>query len=214
MDARHNAALNGITNAQFFCADLEKGVPDSVPALGSQAPNSTSSASLSAAESGSQGRRQVQRQEGQAQGQQQGQQAQGKQGEWLRPDVVIVDPARAGLSPAVVQYLNCCSTARRVVYISCNPATMARDLGMLCGSAAGGGGAVALGGASAGKGSSSGGGKQGGAKAGPGAAGRGGSKGAGGAGISGAAYKQTSVQVVDLFPHTDHAEVVAVLDRL
>lgn len=38
------------------------------------------------------------------------------------PDVVVVDPARPGLSPGVVAFLRR-SGARRVVYVSCNPAT-------------------------------------------------------------------------------------------
>lgn len=41
---------------------------------------------------------------------------------WQAPDVIIVDPARAGLSRAVRSYL-LASSARRVVYVSCNPAT-------------------------------------------------------------------------------------------
>ena len=47
--------------------------------------------------------------------------------------VVVVDPARAGLSRGVVQYLLQCG-AQRVVYVSCNAATQARDLQLLCGS--------------------------------------------------------------------------------
>lgn len=31
---------------------------------------------------------------------------------WLSPDVVVCDPARAGLSPAVVEYLRTCSARR------------------------------------------------------------------------------------------------------
>lgn len=47
------------------------------------------------------------------------------------PDVIITDPARAGMSPAVISYI-LDSGAKRVVYISCNPATQARDLKQLC----------------------------------------------------------------------------------
>lgn len=46
-------------------------------------------------------------------------------------DVIIVDPARAGLSSNVVRYISEESMARRVVYVSCNPATQARDCGKL-----------------------------------------------------------------------------------
>ncbi|MCB0636431.1 MAG: 23S rRNA (uracil(1939)-C(5))-methyltransferase RlmD [Lewinella sp.] len=43
------------------------------------------------------------------------------------PDVLITDPPRAGMHPKVVQYLLNLG-APRIVYVSCNPATQARDL--------------------------------------------------------------------------------------
>ena len=47
-----------------------------------------------------------------------------------RPDVIIVDPPRAGMHQDVVQViLN--ASPQRIVYVSCNPATQARDLGLL-----------------------------------------------------------------------------------
>jgi tRNA/tmRNA/rRNA uracil-C5-methylase (TrmA/RlmC/RlmD family) len=72
-----------------------------------------------------------------------------------------VDPARAGLGAPVLEYLAGCG-ARRVVYVSCNPATQARDLAQLCG-------------------------------VGP--------------------YELAAVQPVDMFPHTEHVESVALLTR-
>ena len=47
-----------------------------------------------------------------------------------RPDVIITDPPRAGMHPDVVQViLN--AAPQRIVYVSCNPATQARDLQLL-----------------------------------------------------------------------------------
>ncbi|RNI25625.1 23S rRNA (uracil(1939)-C(5))-methyltransferase RlmD [Rufibacter latericius] len=47
-----------------------------------------------------------------------------------RPDVIITDPPRAGMHPDVVAKLLEVK-ASRIVYVSCNPATQARDLEML-----------------------------------------------------------------------------------
>jgi 23S rRNA (uracil1939-C5)-methyltransferase len=49
-----------------------------------------------------------------------------------RPDVVITDPPRIGMHESVVQTLME-AAPERIVYVSCNPATQARDLKMMSG---------------------------------------------------------------------------------
>ena len=46
------------------------------------------------------------------------------------PDVVVVDPPREGMHPAVVAEL-VRIRAPKLVYVSCNPSTQARDIQML-----------------------------------------------------------------------------------
>ncbi len=77
-DAMANASLNGVTNAQFICADAGDFMVDMA-----------------------------------------------NRGESV--DVVITDPPRAGCSRAFLQSLLKLSPTR-VVYVSCNPETLARDL--------------------------------------------------------------------------------------
>lgn len=48
-----------------------------------------------------------------------------------RPDVIITDPPRAGMHGDVVDVI-LRAAPRRIVYVSCNPATQARDLQLLC----------------------------------------------------------------------------------
>lgn len=47
-----------------------------------------------------------------------------------KPDVIITDPPRAGMHPDVVNVILSASP-KRIVYVSCNPATQARDLQLL-----------------------------------------------------------------------------------
>lgn len=49
-----------------------------------------------------------------------------------RPDVIITDPPRAGMDEKVVQVILAASP-ERIVYVSCNPATQARDLQLMQG---------------------------------------------------------------------------------
>jgi len=48
-----------------------------------------------------------------------------------KPDIIITDPPRSGMHPAVVEQILQIKP-ERIVYVSCNPATQARDLALLC----------------------------------------------------------------------------------
>ena len=75
------------------------------------------------------------------------------------PNIIITDPPRAGMHRDVIDVILSASP-ERIVYVSCNPATQARDVALLdCG------------------------------------------------------YRVTAVQPVDMFPHTQHVEVVTLLEK-
>ena len=48
----------------------------------------------------------------------------------IRPDVIVVDPPRKGLNADTIEALSKMSP-RRIVYVSCDPATLARDVAIL-----------------------------------------------------------------------------------
>ena len=50
--------------------------------------------------------------------------------EHLRPDVICVDPPRKGLAPAVIDAM-VQMAPKRIVYVSCDPATLGRDVKLL-----------------------------------------------------------------------------------
>lgn len=75
------------------------------------------------------------------------------------PDVIITDPPRAGMHTDVVSVI-LDAAPKRIVYVSCNPATHARDVALLDNG-----------------------------------------------------YRVAAVQPVDMFPHTQHVEVVTLLEK-
>ena len=47
-----------------------------------------------------------------------------------KPDIIITDPPRAGMHPDVVRSI-VNANPQKIVYVSCNPATQARDISLL-----------------------------------------------------------------------------------
>ncbi|MEW9105873.1 23S rRNA (uracil(1939)-C(5))-methyltransferase RlmD [Paenibacillus sp.] len=82
-DARRNAELNGVTNAEFAVGAAE----DVIPRWKEQG---------------------------------------------VTPDVIVVDPPRKGCDPALLDTM-LVMRPERIVYVSCNPSTLARDLQVLAG---------------------------------------------------------------------------------
>ena len=80
-DAKRNAKLNRIMNAQFIVGKAEEVIPRLIR-------------------------------------------------EGINPNVVVVDPPRKGCDPALLQAI-VKAEVTKVVYVSCNPATLARDLAIL-----------------------------------------------------------------------------------
>jgi 23S rRNA (uracil1939-C5)-methyltransferase len=84
------------------------------------------------------------------------------QGSWAREryDLVLLDPPRAGAREALATVA--ATEARRIVYVSCHPGSLARDAGLL---------------------------------------------------VSEYGYTLTAAGVMDMFPHTNHVEAMAVFER-
>ena len=53
--------------------------------------------------------------------------AEAARGEKIKPDIVILDPPRGGTTEELIQHISTLNP-KKVVYISCNPATLARDV--------------------------------------------------------------------------------------
>ena len=57
--------------------------------------------------------------------------AEAERGEKIKPDVVVLDPPRAGCDEALLKHIATSLSPRKIVYISCNPQTLARDVALL-----------------------------------------------------------------------------------
>ena len=77
-DAKNNAVLNGIKNAEFICADASKA-------------------------------------------------AENLRNRNIKPDCIVLDPPRKGCESSLIDTI-CEMSPKRVVYVSCDPATLARDV--------------------------------------------------------------------------------------
>ncbi|WP_457622807.1 class I SAM-dependent RNA methyltransferase [Persephonella sp.] len=49
----------------------------------------------------------------------------------LRPDLVVLDPPRNGISKELIKTFSQTESIEKIIYVSCNPSTLARDLGYL-----------------------------------------------------------------------------------
>lgn len=107
-DAKNNAKLNGITNAQFFVgkaeevlpqfyADAKKNITKGIEAIKPEVPAEKDT----------------------------------DEADMLRPDVIVVDPPRKGCDEKCLDTMLAMSP-ERIVYVSCDSATLARDLKILC----------------------------------------------------------------------------------
>lgn len=90
-DAKNNAKLNGITNAEFFVGKAEEVLPEFYERESKK----------------------------------------GTDADMLHPDVIVVDPPRKGCDEKCLETM-LKMQPERIVYVSCDSATLARDLRILC----------------------------------------------------------------------------------
>lgn len=126
LDARENARCNGIENARFFVGKAEEVLPDfyaqgSRLRGGSDIQDDNRKGENGTQHSGSVGEN---LQADLAQG------ACPDDADFLRPDVIVVDPPRKGCDAACLDTMLKMQPAR-IVYVSCDSATLARDLRIL-----------------------------------------------------------------------------------
>ena len=97
-DAKNNAKLNGIENAEFFVGKAEEVLPEFYEKLKTDVQAGKGASDANA---------------------------------MLTPDVIVVDPPRKGCDQACLDTM-LKMQPQRIVYVSCDSATLARDLRILC----------------------------------------------------------------------------------
>lgn len=114
-DARKNAGRNQITNAEFFVGKAEEVLPAFYSGKGGSGSPATGKECQEADAEGNDGLEQ-----------------EGLMREQMRhPDVIVVDPPRKGCDEKCLETM-LAMQPERIVYVSCDPATLARDLKILC----------------------------------------------------------------------------------
>ena len=94
-DARKNARINGIENAEFFVGKAEEVLPEYYEHRKTEETDRN------------------------------------EQKQIAHADVIVVDPPRKGCDAALLETI-VNMAPEKVVYVSCDPATLARDLKILC----------------------------------------------------------------------------------
>ena len=127
-DAKENARRNGVTNTEFYCADAGEAAKRFARQQTAGSKQETSCSGQQAV----QGPAQSLPLEGKVppQGADKVEPDFQPAAITAGPDVIVVDPPRKGLAPEVIDAVVQMSPAR-IVYVSCDPATLARDVKLL-----------------------------------------------------------------------------------
>lgn len=119
-NARNNAMINGITNAEFLLGRAEEVLPGFYERISAK----DVAAARMAEKAGIAKRAEAAEADGTAE--------ETPKSEMLHPDVIVVDPPRKGCDEKCLETM-VRMRPERVVYVSCDSATLARDLKYLCG---------------------------------------------------------------------------------
>lgn len=118
-DARENARRNGITNVEFFVGKVEEVLPAFYAGKSENA----------GYEIEKDGDRQERTEKNGSK--RQGAEKSRTQEQMRHPDVIVVDPPRKGCDEKCLETM-LAMQPERIVYVSCDPATLSRDLKILC----------------------------------------------------------------------------------